>query len=254
MKKNLLTAFLLMIGSIIMLSSCGDYRKIAYFNNIKRDSVSKIQAEYLETKISRNDLLQINITTLDERTTRLLNGPGLTATGQNLGYLVDDTGLIRFPYIGDIKAAGLTKNELSQVIAKTLVQKDFAKDPIVVVRISNYKITVLGEVTRPGIIPVPTEHITLPEALASAGDLTQYGKRNNVLLIREVNGERIYKRFSLNGDKMFDKDLFNLQNQDIIYVEPNNAREASGNRSAQLLPYVFSTISLLLVIYSQFIR
>jgi polysaccharide export outer membrane protein len=140
------------------------------------------------------------------------------------------------------------------LISETILAKKYAKEPIVTVRILNYKVTVLGEVARPGVIPVPNERITLPEALGTAGDLTAYGKRHNVLLIREVNGQRIYKRFSLNQDQMFDKDIYNLQNQDIIYVEPNNARAASADRSTQLIPIGLSAISLLITIYVLFFK
>ena len=87
-----------------------------------------------------------------------------------------------------------------------------------------------------------------------AGDLTPYGKRENVLLIREIDGKRIYKRFSLNKDQLFEKEIYNLQNQDIVYVEPNNVRAANTDRFTQLLPTIFSAIGLLIVLYTQFIR
>lgn len=254
MKKNILLCFSLI--SVILISSCGDAKKLAYFNNITRDSTSKVEIQSLQTKISRNDILQINISTLDEATNRIFNAVNSTSSSSSAtnGYLVDDTGIIKIPLIGPVKAEGLTKIQLSSLIAETILAKKYAKEPIVTVRILNYKITVLGEVGRPGSIAVPNERLTLPEALGAAGDLTPYAKRKNVLLIRQVNGERIFKRFSLNNDQMLDKDIYNLQNQDIIYVEPTNARAAQADRSTQLLPVAFSVISLLLVLYTQFIR
>ena len=250
MKKSILSIVPLLTLILFILSSCGDAKKLAYFNDITKDTTIKVSYANIETKISKNDILQINISTLDEATTRLLNAPGVSSTG----YLVDETGIIKLALIGQVKAEGLTKKQLADYIADVLVTKKFAKEPIVTVRITNFKITVLGEVSRPGVIPVPSERITLPEALGMAGDLTAYGKRNTVLLIREINGERITKRFSLNESQMFNKDIYNLQNQDIIYVQPNDAKAAQTNRSSQYTSLAFSAISLLLVIYTQFIR
>jgi polysaccharide export outer membrane protein len=261
MKKNTtysLVTFLFAIVLLSSLNSCVTAKKLTYFNNIVRDSTSVIQINKLETVIANNDLLSINISTPDAATTSILNSQFAInesqAQGGVSGYLVDEKGVIKIPLIGTIKAAGLTKSQLAASITSTLLSKKVAIDPIVNVRLINFKVTVLGEVTRPGVFPAPNERMTLPEALGLAGDLSPYGKRNNVLLIREIGGKRIYKRFSLNKDQLFDPEIYNLQNQDIIYVEPNDARAAAGDRTTQLLPIFFSAASLLLVIYTQFIR
>src|SRR4051812_12036614 len=196
MKKNILPLITLLSFILFLMSSCGSAKRLVYFSGITKDSVSQIQAQSIQTRISKNDILQINISTLDEATTRILNAPALTVTGNATGYLVDETGIIKVPLIGPLKVDGLTKIELANLITTELVTKKYAKDPIVSVRITNYKITVWGEVARPGIIQVPNESITMPEALAAAGDLTVYGQRKNLLLIRETNGQRIYKRFT----------------------------------------------------------
>ncbi len=250
--------YILICGFAVLfsLNSCVSSKQLAYFNNIRRDSVSQIHPLNLETKINKNDELQINISTLDEAIVHLLNplSVSASATGALGGYLVDESGMIKLPLIGSMKAEGLTKKQLAQEITDQLLSKQIAKDPIVIVRLLNYKVTVLGEVARPGVIPVPNEKITLPEALGEAGDLTAYGRRNNILLIRETDGKRYYKRFSLNNDQLFDKEIYNLQNEDIIYVEPNNARAATADRFTQLLPIGISVVSLLLVIYVQFLK
>jgi len=255
MKKALFYLFTLIAGFILIinLNSCVSTKDLTYFNNITRDTTQNIQLQALETIISKNDVLQITISTLDPATTALLNAANTASTAGTLGgYLVDEAGIIKLPLIGAVKAEGLTKRELATTITNELLDKKLAQDPIVSVRIVNFKVTVLGEVARPGVIPVPNEKITLPEALGAAGDLTIYGKRNNVLLVRTVNGKRIEKRFSLNNDQLFDKDIYNLQNQDIIYVEPNKARAATADITTQLLPVAISVISLLLVLYVQF--
>ncbi|TFF38827.1 polysaccharide biosynthesis/export family protein [Mucilaginibacter psychrotolerans] len=258
MKKNTysLLAISLAFVASLMLSSCISGRKLAYFNNIQRDSSATINEQRLEAKINVGDLLQINISTPDQITTAILNSATAINSGQGgvSGYLVDETGNIKLPLLGTVKAEGLTKIQLANFITTNLLDNQLAKSPIVNVRIVNFKVTVLGEVGRPGVISVPNERITLPEALASAGDLTSFGKRNNVLLIREVDGKRTWTRFSLNESQLFDKGIYNLQNEDIIYVEPNSAKAASSDRTTQLIPYFFSTASLLIVIYLQFIK
>jgi polysaccharide biosynthesis/export protein len=254
--NTVLSGFLL----ICILASCVDSKKIVYFNNIPKDSVGTVQPQTEQTIISQNDILKIVIGSLDEQTTQILNGLNLVpetnsaaqSTGMLNGYLVDENGTIKIPLIGSVKAAGLTKTELATNIANELTVNKIAIDPIVTVRIISFKITVLGEVNRPGVIPVPNERITLPEAIGSAGDLTVYGKRDNILLIREIGNKRIYKRFSLNDDQLFNKDIYYLQNQDIIYVAPNSAKAALSDRTTQLLPVMFSALSLIVVILSQF--
>ena len=241
----------------LLFSSCGNEKKLVYFNNLRKDSVIMVQAHALQTIIAKNDILQITISTLDETANRDLNlaaSANPNVSGAINGYLVDETGVIKLPQLGAIKAEGLTKNQLAQVITDALLGKQLAKDPVVTVRILNYKITVLGEVQRPGVITVPNERITLPEALGQAGDLTPYASRDSIKLIREVGGKRIVKIFSLNNDQIFNGDIYNLQNQDIIYVKPTKLRAESTDRSLQYASIGMSAISVLLVIYIQLIK
>jgi polysaccharide biosynthesis/export protein len=260
--KRTLTLYLLILGlySICNFTSCLSSKQQAYFNNIKRDSVSQIHPDTIETHISKNDVLQISISTLDPATTALLNPANIISTTAGIngtalgGYLVDESGMIVLPLLGPVKAEGLTKKQLAKLITNQLLEQNIAKSPLVVVRIVNYKVTILGEVNHPGVVSVPNEKITLPEALGQAGDLTIYGRRNNVLLIREDGDKRIYKRFSLNDSQLFDKDIYNLRNQDIIYVEPNNAKVSSADRTTQLFPIVISVVSILTVLYVTLIR
>jgi polysaccharide export outer membrane protein len=246
---------------VVIISSCASTKQLTYFRNITHDTVTNIQPQALQTVIDKNDILKVAITTQDEETTRLLNSSNFISesTGNNSigllsGILVDESGTIQIPLIGTIKASGLTKNQLAVTIADKLSSMKFAIDPIVSVRIINYKITVLGEVNKPGVIPIPNEEVTLPQALGFAGDLTPYGRRDNVLLIREIGGKRVLKRFSLNDDQMFNKDFYYLQNQDIIYVEPNKAKAGLSDRTTQLLPIFLSALSLVTLIITTLVH
>lgn len=242
----------------LLLGSCANEKNLIYFKNLKRDSVLVAQAQTLQTVIAKNDVLQITISTLDETTNRDLNPAAINtitgAPGAIGGYLVDENGVVKLPELGVIKAEGLTKAQLAQVITDGLLTKQLAKDPIVTVRIVNYRITILGEVNRPGVISVVNERITLPEALGQAGDLNAYGSRDSIKLIREVGGKRIVKIFSLNNDQIFDKDLYYLQNQDIIYVKPTRLRAESTDHSLQYISVGMSAVSLIVVLYLQLIK
>ncbi|PTQ99365.1 polysaccharide export outer membrane protein [Mucilaginibacter yixingensis] len=259
MKITLNRLHILSIFAVLCLlfSSCSNEKNLVYFTNLRKDSVILVQAHALQTIIAKNDILQVNISTLDETTNRDLNlgaSANSNVAGAINGYLVDETGVIKLPQLGAIKAEGLTKNQLAQVITDALLSKQLAKDPIVTVRILNYKITVLGEVQHPGVVAVPNERITLPEALGEAGDLTPYASRDSIRLIREANGKRIVKIFSLNKDQAFDSDIYNLQNQDIIYVKPSKLRAESTDRSLQYASIGMSAVSLLLVLYIQLVK
>jgi polysaccharide export outer membrane protein len=124
-------------------------------------------------------------------------------------------------------------------------------DPIVIVRLTNFKVTVMGEVMKPGIITVPNERITITEAISQSGDISSFGRRDNVLVIREKNGKRIYKRINLTKNTVFDSEFYYLENQDIVYVEPNKNKAAALSRGAQNYSMVISTISVFIIIYTQ---
>ncbi len=174
--------------------------------------------------------------------------------GAPVGYLVNTEGSIQFPLIGNIKAEGLTKNQLKDNIAKTLIEKKLLLDPIVTIRFVNFRVTVLGEVNHPTVVSVPNEKISLLEALGLAGDMTIYAKRNNVLVIREANDQKIIQRLNLNSEELFTSPYYYLQSNDIVYVEPNKAKVASVSGGMQWAPIVMSGVSLLLIAATQLIK
>lgn len=218
----------MVVTVILMMVGCGSSKQVAYWQNI--DSISLAASKGLfDAKIMPKDELTILVQTTDPLTSEPFN---LRSTGQTssknqiTGYLVDNDGMINFPIVGKIHVAGLTKTECEDLI-KSKIQPYLARteNPLVSVRTSSYRITVIGEVNRPGVIPVATEKISLIEALAEAGDMTIYGKRDNVLLVREdKSGEKHKVRLNMNDANIINSPYYYLQQNDIVYVEPHKVK------------------------------
>jgi polysaccharide biosynthesis/export protein len=229
---------------IISIVSCGTNKQVAYFDNIQSGTIPAPTTN-VDVPIQKNDILSITINSLNPEATAVFNTSNRPT--EALGYLVNEDGFIQFPIIGNIRAIGLTKKQLSDQITKLLIDQKLLVDPIVNIRHLNFKVTVLGEVARPTVINVPSEKISLLEAIGLAGDLTIFGKRENVLLIREKQtGEKEIFRINLNNDQIFRSQLYYLQPNDVIYVEPNQAKVASASTTRQWLPTVFSALSVIL--------
>jgi polysaccharide export outer membrane protein len=259
--KKILPLFLL-LSSLFFASSCINTKQAVYFNNIG-DTLIQNALTNMEPVIQKSDLLSIYVSSLNPEASQVfntMNMPAPTSSASNatalpsVGYLVSSDGDIQFPVLGKIHAAGLTKKQLNQEISKNLTDKKLLIDPIVNISFLNYRVTILGEVGRPAVITVANEKISILEALGLAGDLTIYAKRDNVLLIREENGQKMLKRINLNTNEIFTSPYYFLKTNDIVYVEPNRARVASTSRSQQLLPIVFSALSFATIIAQYVIR
>ena len=234
MKKNVLS-FSIFALMILMLASCASSKKVAYFQNAVDGVVERSEGLY-DAKIMPKDILTITVSTTNPEAATPFNltiSNTLNATGQMYSgsgvlqtYLVDNNGEIEYPVVGNIKVAGLTKNECQELVKskiKAFLAED--EDPIVTVRMSSYRVTIIGEVRSPGVIPVGTEKMSILEALASAGDLTIYGKRDTVMLIREeANGQKTVHRLNLNDANIISSPYYYLQQNDIVYVEPNGVQ------------------------------
>lgn len=220
---------------ILMLGSCASSKKVAYFQNAVDGVVAQSEGLY-DAKIMPKDILTITVSTTNPEAATPFNltvSNTLNSTGQMYSgsgvlqtYLVDNDGDIDYPVIGTIKVAGLTKNECQELV-KSKIKAFLAEEenPIVTVRMSSYRVTIIGEVRSPGVIPVGTEKMSILEALASAGDLTIYGKRDNVMLIREeANGQKTIHRLNLNDANIISSPYYYLQQNDIVYVEPNGVQ------------------------------
>jgi len=249
--KYLLLGFFL----ISALSSCLNTRKVAYFNDVQ-DSTLIASKAGLEPIIQKKDILSIAVSSLSTEATIIFNMPNLPAsptaatstTSQTAGYLVGDDGTIKFPILGDIPAAGLTQKQLENNITQLLINKKLLFDPIVTARFLNFRVTVLGEVARPGVVYVPSEQISILEAIGDAGDLTIYGKRDNIILIRQEGGDKLVKRLNLNSSKILQSPYYFLKSNDVIYVEPGKAKASSTSLTQQNLPVILSGLSLVIIL------
>jgi polysaccharide export outer membrane protein len=152
------------------------------------------------------------------------------------------------PILGNIKAAGLTKTQLKDLITQTIISKKLLVDPVVNIRHLNFEVTVIGEVGRPTVITVPNEKISMIKALGLAGDITIYGQKNNVLLIRESSGRKKLVRLDLQSTSFIKSPYYYLMPNDVVYVEPNKNRIASVSRGHQLIPSLLYTLSVVAVI------
>jgi polysaccharide export outer membrane protein len=244
----------------ILLCSCANTKKVVYLNDIGSKKVNNV-IDNVEPVIQKNDLLSITVSSPNATASQPFNTTvtvstqsiGYTST-QAAGYLVDQDGYIDMPMLGRIKAAGLTKKGLKESITKTLVDNKYLLYPVVSVRYLNFKVTVLGEVARPMVINVPDEKINILEALGFAGDMTIYARRNNVALIREENGNRVVKRLDMNSGELLSSPYYYLRSNDIIYVEPNNAKVSASSNTRTWLPAILSGLSLTAVIVDRLTR
>lgn len=268
MKTGLLTAHnrfatFLVLGFLMILGSCTNTKKVTYFNNLG-EGVIPSSIVNLEPVIQKSDILSITVTSPNPEATVMFNAPNValspgatnSAAGNiapSAGYLVSQDGFIDFPGLGKVMAAGLSKQKLKEEITAMLVNSKLLIDPIVTVRYLNYRVTVLGEVARPTVVTVPNEKISILEAIGLAGDLTIYAKRDNVLLIREEKGTKVIKRINLNTSEIFTSPYYYLKSNDVVYVEPNNAKVAASSRTQQLLPTILSALSFVAIILTRVI-
>jgi len=234
------------------LFNCVSANKINYF---QIDDTSKLKETIVnyEPKLQIGDILTINVSAIDKESAIPFN----LVESQNIGnqipipYLINVDGEINFPVLGEIKVAQLTTKELTDSLTQLLLP--YLKKPIVNIRITNFKITVLGEVKKPGSYPVLNERISIIEALSLAGDLTIYGDRKNIVLIREYNGKRTSETVDLTNRALFDSPYFYLSQNDALYVASNKTKVNSsvvGPNTSVIL----SSISILTTIIAILVR
>lgn len=255
--------FFSLLFVVLFATSCVSTQKATYFNNAEDTTFVTRPDEAFEAPILKNDILSVTISSANAEASALFNTTNsyqtstTTSTGTTTsasGYLVSNDGFIQLPILGNVKAAGITRKQLKMDITNMLLDKKLLIDPIVTVRYLNFEVTVIGEVEHPTVINVPNERITMIKALGLAGDITIYGKKDNVLLIRENDGKRKIKRINLNSKNFLTSSYYYLQPNDVIYVEANKEKVASASRNQQMLPAILSGLSLIAVIVTQLVK
>lgn len=245
-----------------MMSSCINTKKTTYFNDIQ-SGVYKTAFDAAPPVIHKNDLLSIYVSSANAEASVAFNAPNLPTTttvsangttSQNVGYLVNEEGNIQFPVLGNVKAEGFTIKQLNDNLLDSLTTKKMLIDPLITIRFLNFRVTVLGEVGKPTVITVPNEKISLLEAIGLAGDLTIYGKRENVLLIREEEGKKIVHRIDLNSQAILTSSFYYLKSNDVIYVEPNKNKIASVSNFRQVLPALIAGLTVVVVIVDRLVK
>jgi polysaccharide biosynthesis/export protein len=251
-RVNWLVSYFLVLTFFI--SSCAS-RNLVYFSDLSASSVNETSIKnYVQPLIQPDDILSITVSSLNPESNVLFNNVILpttansagviAATKVNEGYQVDKSGFINFPVIGKVMLAGLTKEQAIEKMTTEI--KAHVKNPIVNVRFVNFKVTVVGEVNNPSTFVVATEKVNVLEALGLAGDMTSYGRRENVLIIREQQGVRRTTRLNLNNKDVLNSPYFYLQQNDIVYVEPyNKGKTAETNPNNRYIGIWAAVISVI---------
>lgn len=241
---------------VLFLSSCASRKDIVYFQNIEqKDSYSTVKQE---VKLQPDDLINIIVSAENPEVTVPFNLPQIQGNydinekqSAIKTYLINNEGYIEFPVIGKIKLGGLYRSEAVDLLRQKI--SEYIKNPMINLRILNYKISVLGEVLKPGTYNIQGERITILEALSMAGDMTIYGRRSNVLVIHEEDGKKTYQRYDLTKSDLLDLKNYYLSQNDVVFVEQNKTRvnnSAVGQSTTVILSGLTIILSLILILKS----
>ena len=221
---------LLLAVLCFLLASCGGTKNVVYFDGVHDETIKSKYPPNIESFIQINDLLSITVTSANPAASAIFNAPNEST-----------------PTTSSATSFGNTKSQLRALLTKQLVETKQLVDPIVTIRQLNFRVSVLGEVAKPGVYSTPNEKISLLEALSFAGDITIYGKKNNVLLIREDDkGDKLIVRIDLTSSSLFTSPYYYLKSNDVIYVEPSQNREKK-EKFAQITPIILSVVSLAII-------
>jgi polysaccharide export outer membrane protein len=245
---------------ILFVSSCATPKNTNYFPQIKDETIEN-KMPIPEPQIQINDLLSIIVSSSSAEASAIFNAPNESSTMMSaaatsintltIGYLVNQNGDIQFPVLGQIHVVGMTKFQLSTSLTQKIIEKKLLIDPIVTIRYLNFKVSVMGEVSRPGVFTTPTEKFSILEALSYAGDITIYGEKNDVLLIRENDkGEKLVKHLDLTNQGILSSPYYYLKSNDVLIVSSNGGRIAK-EKNSQTIPIFFALLSFLIVAISQ---
>jgi len=235
----------------LLVSGCVGHKNVTYFNDIEEEVSGVLNiAETPESLLKPNDLIEVNISSTSLETNRFFQKP-TSENGEGFGgntYRIGYDGSIEIPLVGEVAVGGLNTDGAADVIREALLE--YVRDPTVNVRMLNFKITLLGEVKNPGVYQIPTAEANILEALGYAGDLTLYGVRENVLVIRTDGDEKRFQRLNLNRSDIVESEYFHLRNNDIIYVQPTKGLTSKDDNIYRILPLIISSLTLITVVIS----
>lgn len=258
-QEKLIKATACAMTAIMMVTSCAPVKNIAYFQDKALNHPEQID-KHGGIVIQPKDMISIVVSSRNPELVTMFNlpvvsyqaGSEMVANGGQqklLGYVVDNDGYIDFPVLGTIQVAGLTRWELAELIKERLLKEGYLTDAVVTVEFMNFKVSVLGEVNHPGTFTIEGDKVTVLQALSLAGDLTIFGERTNVTVIRELDGKRTFYNIDLCSVDMFKSPAYNLQQNDIVYVEPSEikARQSTVDDKSLRLTTIFISSGSLLV-------
>jgi polysaccharide biosynthesis/export protein len=254
MVRKILFAVILMIT----FSSCVDKKKLVYFNNLETPGFSDTTNKVPSLVIHSGDILQITVSTIDRDITALFNPNNVLNATTNTtipiaqGYLVDKEGNVELPVIGKSYVRGLTIDEANEALKRAL--SETLKNVFVSTRLLNFKVSVLGDVARPGNYNITNERVSILDALSLAGDANITAERKDVLLIREVEGKKTYVSLDLTDRKTLTSPYYYLLNNDVLYIKPGPNRLLSNSATLQLLPTILGGLSLITVLLSTILK
>ena len=252
--------FFIIIAFVFFLNSCASKKNVILLQDIE-DYQSNNDSTSGVVKIKKNDLLSIVVSSVDRKSAAPFNLPTFSTINSDVTsanslqrlqtYLVDSNGEIKFPVLGSINLLGKTTIEATNYIKKQLLK--YIKNPIVNLRITNFKVSIMGEVRSPGVYTITDERITVLEALSRAGDMTIFGKRTNVLVVREENGVKKYNKLDFTNKSILSSPYYYLQQNDVVIVSPNGAQvqSSASNRNGGLYVSVAGVIITIISILTR---
>lgn len=259
--RTILWTVILAGAALSALTGCTSPKEILYFQDIDQVTPQKIEAEY-QPVIMKDDKLQIIISGPDKSVVQPYNNTLYYNASGNMGasnpnsvipYLVDSKGCIDMPGLGRIHVEGMQSSELVNYITNMLIERGLVKEPVVSVSFLNFRITVLGEVRNPGTYTMPSERVTILQALGMAGDLGLQADRHDIILIRDEDGKQVHYNIDLTKSDILNSELFYMHQNDVLYVPQSAKRIASGTTPTGLWSIILSTLSTLVTVATFFI-
>lgn len=235
------------LAMVCLIASCSSPKDVVYFQDADQFE-TLVDDNTFSTKFKVDDLVSIHVSTLDPEASAPFNlfrgaEEGIGMRPEQVNYLVDKNGEIDFPVIGKVKIEGLSPSETKDLLREKMA--DYLKDPIINIRIRNFTVTILGAVNRPGTYPINGEQITIMEALGYAGDINIKGRRDNVMVIRDFDGTKVYNRINLNQKESLKSPVYYLTQNDVVYVEPNKSGKSQSSLD-QRASIAISIVSILI--------